>query len=51
MNRVPGVGFRVTLAVIFLCSVGGVRRLQAQTPATTPPAQAPAKAPEAEEIR
>ncbi|MGB6670051.1 MAG: hypothetical protein WBE73_17010 [Candidatus Acidiferrum sp.] len=49
MNRVPGVGFRVTLAVIFLCSVGGVRRLQAQTPATTPPAQAPAKAPEAEE--
>jgi len=45
MNRVPSVvAFRVVAAAIILCF--GLSRLQAQTPATPPPAHESAKAPE-----
>jgi len=37
MNRIPSFAFRVAVAAILLCS--GVRRMQAQTPASTPPKQ------------
>jgi len=47
MNQMPGVAFRLAVAAIILCS--GITRVQAQTPATSPPAQEPAKAPEEQE--
>ena len=47
MNRVPSLAVRLAVAAILLCS--GVSRVQAQAPATPPPAQAPAKAPDADE--
>jgi hypothetical protein len=40
MKRMPSVTFGVAVATIFLCF--GVSRMQAQTPATPPPAQTPA---------
>lgn len=43
MNRVPSIAFRVAVAAIFLFSGAAAKRLQAQTPATPPPAQEPAK--------
>jgi hypothetical protein len=47
MNRVRSAAFRVAVGGVFLWS--GASRMQAQTPATPPPAQEAEKKPEAEE--